>query len=387
MLLTRIDRYLLLLYFRILLICFVSIAGLMIVIHLFSNLDDFDRHAQQQQTSVLTTLAGYYGPFSLSVFERVSAMLALLALLFTIGWINKTNELTALLAAGITKRRVARPLLAASFCVIASAAVLRETAIPRYQDRLDRKPSDLTGDLPRPIRPAYDPQTVTLIHGRHLVPVRHEIVDIHLKIQGGPLLDGIGNKLLANLGTYLEATVEHPAGYLLSGVHLPRNIDSRPSVYDPITQSPLLLTRHDHPWLEPGSCLFVSTVGYETLRGGNTWQQFASTPELITQLKAERLPLAGNDLRVSIHQRLVRPAIDWTVLLLGIPVLLSRPDRHMFWLAGVSIGMVGGFTAVVMGLAAIGSTGYLLSPQLAVWLPLLVFLPWGWAKTHQALET
>jgi lipopolysaccharide export system permease protein len=123
------------------------------------------------------------------------------------------------------------------------------------------------------------------------------------------------------------------------------------------------------------------------LRGGSAWKQFASTTELITQLKSEKSPSSGDDLRVSIHQRLVRPAYDILVLLLGLPILLTRPDRHMFWLAGVSMMVVGGFTVVSMGLSAMGSSGYLLTPHLAVWLPMILFLPWGWAKTCAALET
>ena len=62
------------------------------------------------------------------------------------------------------------------------------------------------------------------------------------------------------------------------------------------------------------------------------WKQFASTADLIQHLRGENV-LSGNDLRVQIHGRFLRPLIDWTVLLLGLPVLLTRPDRHMFWVA------------------------------------------------------
>ena len=386
MLITRIDRYLLTLYARILSICFCSVAGLLIVIHLFNNLEDFDRYAEASQATLPQTLVDYYGPFALSVFERLSAMLVLLAVLFTIGWLNKTNELTALLAAGIPKRRIIRPLLAASLTVILATAVLRETAIPYFQDQLDRKPSDLTGEVLRPIRPAFDPHSVTLIQGRNLRLVNKEIIDVNIKIQGGPLLPSVGNKILARQAVYREACPEHPAGYLLTDVQTPRNIEARPSIADPVSGGPLLLTPRDYAWLAPGSCFLASTIEYETLRGGSSWQQYASIAELVAHLRAERSAHSGNDLRVGIHQRLLRPLVDWTVLLLGIPILLMRPDRHMFWVAGVSLAVVGGFTAVVMGLAAIGSSGYLLSPQLAIWLPLIIFLPWGWVRTQQALN-
>ncbi len=384
---TRIDRYLLFLYFRVLIICFASISGLLIVIHIFSNLENFSKHSSETQLSLWTILTEYYGPYTLSIFERLSALLALLAVLFTLGWLNKTNELTALMAAGINKQRILKPLWMASGLVIFTAVAAREIAIPPFQDSLDRSPQDLTGSYPRPIRPAYDPDSHALIQGKHLLPLNKIIVEMQVKMRGGPMVAAVGNKILAARGTYLPADANHPAGYLLSGVTIPRNIDKRPSVQQPESKQFLLMTPAEFPWLESGSCFLPSTIEYENLRGGSAWKQFASTAELITQLKSEKSPTSGDDLRISIHQRIVRPLVDVAVLLLGVPILLSRPDRHMFWLAGVSLGLVGGFTAVCMGLAALGSSGYMITPHLATWLPLVIFLPYGWSKTCQAMNT
>jgi len=383
---TQIDRYLLFLYFRVLLICFASVSGLLIVVHIFSNLDEFVRFSEQNSSSLLSVLIDYYGPYTLSIYERLSGLLALLALLFTIAWLNKTNEFTALMAAGVTKRRVIRPLLAASLVVILAAAAARELAIPKYQDRLDRNPQDLTGELPRPIRPTYDPDASVLLQGQHLLPINLQIVGPSLKVQGGPLAEAIGSKLVARQGRFVPPQAGRPAGYLFEQVTHPKDIDAIPSVYHVLSGAPLLLTASDTDWIASGNSFLVSQIDYEMLRGGSAWKQFVSTGELITHLHGENT-LSGDDLRIQIHQRFLRPAIDWTVLLLGIPVLLSRPDRHMFWVAGACLGIVAGFTAVVMALAAIGGARHGLSPMLAIWLPLVIFLPWGWAKTCVALES
>lgn len=383
---TRIDRYLLTLYVRVLLICFASVSGLLIVVHIFSNLDEFVRYSENNQQSMISVLADYYGPYTLSIFERLSGLLSLLALLFVIAWLNKTNEFTALQAAGVTKRRVIRPLLIASFLVIVCAISVRELAIPHYQDRLDRNPQDLTGELPRPIRPTFDPRAVALIQGDHLLPIRSEIVGPNIKIQGGPLYESLGNKIIASNAQYQRASTDHPSGYLLHNVSSPVNIDQLDSIIEKTSGEPLLLTSHDNDWLAPQSCFLASEIEFEMLRGGSAWKQFAATSELITHLRGENVR-AGNDLRVQIHRRFLQPLNDWTILLLGIPVLLTRPDRHMFWVAGACLGIVAGFTLVVMGFAAAGGSANLLHPAVAVWTPLLVFLPWGWAKTSAAMET
>ena len=172
---------------------------------------------------------------------------------------------------------------------------------------------------------------------------------------------------------------------MLHQVDTPLRIDEFDSVYS-LTGEPLLLTARDTTWVPEGNCFLASKIDFETLRGGSAWKQFASTAELIKHLQGESIR-GGNDVRVQIHQRFLRPAIDWTVLLLGLPVLLTRPDRHMFWVAGACLGIVAGFTAVVLGMSALGSSGYLLSPALATWLPLLIFFPWAWAKTAAAMES
>lgn len=380
---TKIDRYLLFLYFRVLVLCFATVCGLMIVIHVFTNLDEFLQYSRQTNSTVAKVMVDYYGPYTLYIFERLSAMLALLALLFVIAWLNKTHEFTALLAAGVTKRRVVRPLMIASAVVILSAAAAREFAIPRFQDRLDRNPQDLVG--PRSMRPTFDPGAMALIQGKHLLPASLEIIFPRLTIQGGPLADTIGPRLTAASAKFQPASSLAPAGYLFLEVNFPGHIDQFDSVTSDEGQ-PLLLTAKDTPWLAQGSCFLASKIEFEMLRGGSVWKQFASTYELIRHLRGENVR-SSNGLRVSIHQRILRPAIDWTVLLLGIPVLLTRPDRHMFWVAGACLGIVAGFTGVAIALAALGSSGTLFSPALATWMPLLIFLPWGWAKSASAMET
>ena len=74
--------------------------------------------------------------------------------------------------------------------------------------------------------------------------------------------------------------------------------------------------------------------------------------------------------------RLIQPLLDVTLLFLGLPLVLSRKNRNIFLAIGMSVVLVVGFMGVVLACQYCG-TSYLISPVLAAWLPLMVFVPWG----------
>ena len=97
---TQIDRYILVFFLRTSLICFCSIAGIFIVFHAFTSLDDLVRQGQVED-GLVRVMMRYYGPYLLLLFDWTGAIIVLMALLFTVGWIRRAGELTAILSAGI----------------------------------------------------------------------------------------------------------------------------------------------------------------------------------------------------------------------------------------------------------------------------------------------
>ena len=63
---------------------------------------------------LLAVMADYYGYRSLSFFDTHGHMLTLIAAMFTVTWIQRHNELTALEAAGMPKARIVRPVIMAA---------------------------------------------------------------------------------------------------------------------------------------------------------------------------------------------------------------------------------------------------------------------------------
>ncbi len=379
---TRIDRYILLLYFRVLFVSFCSIAGMLIIVDVFTNIEEFI-HAGRDKGGLWPVLLDYYGPKLLAMFEYISGLLALLATLFVITWLYRTNELTALLAAGVNKRRVLRPMMMASIVVVGSALLIRELAIPRLQTKLERLPQDLGGERPVGVRPVYDAALGVRFGGRNLILSKREILEPLIRVQRPPLTPIIGKQIQAALGKFVPADANHPAGFLLQSVTIPPAIDTLQSIRSEDGQ-PLFMSRQEHPWLNPGECFLASGLDFDLLRDESN--RYASTYSLIAVLRSAQM-LQDDSLRVLIHSRVLRPFVDWTVVLLGIPLVLSRPDQHMFKVAGSCLVLVAIFTAVVMGFSAIGSAGYMITPFLAAWLPLVIFFPWSASRVATACET
>jgi lipopolysaccharide export system permease protein len=94
---------------------------------------------------------------------------------------------------------------------------------------------------------------------------------------------------------------------------------------------------------------------------------------MIRQLRSPSTDL-GNDVRVAIHSRFMQPFLDTTLLLLGLPFVITRTNRNPFISIALCLGVVTVFMVVVLGCHSLGSGGRLSEP-LAAWLPLIIFAP------------
>ena len=162
----------------------------------------------------------------------------------------------------------------------------------------------------------------------------------------------------------------------------PKDLAAKPSLA--LDGEPMVLTPHDYPWLAPDECFVVSGISFEQLASADDWRQNASLPELIAGLRNPSLGL-GADARVAIHSRIVQPFLDINLLFLGLPLLLSRSNRNLFLAIGLCLGLVVGFYLVVLGFQYLGSN-YLISPDLAAWCPLMIFVPLAVAMSDPLRE-
>ena len=160
-----IDRYLLGKFVQTFLICFLSLFGLFVLIDLSTNLEKFVQ-AGRNAGGVLPFVARYYSYQAIGFFELISGLLTVVSAMFTVSWIQKNNEMTALMAAGITRIRILTPLIIAVAVVSLLSAANREILIPRYRAELSRRPQDPAGNKPQSLEARYDGRTNVTLGGK-----------------------------------------------------------------------------------------------------------------------------------------------------------------------------------------------------------------------------
>lgn len=382
---TQIDRYILSLFMRTFLVCFASLSGIFVVFHAFTNMSDLAELAEERGVGISKVMAEYYGPYLLLLFDWTGAIIALMALLFVVGWLRRTGELTATLSAGISHGRIFRPMLFAALTIVLVQLASREMLLPTMRDALSMKSKDLSGDAPQPILPSYDKISGILLKGDSIRPKSKQIITPSFRLDAD--YPGFGESIVAVSARWLPADENHPEGYLLHSVYIPTAIDYIPSAgaHDPSSEAhdrPVLMTAHDQPWIKSGECFVATPVNAEILQTDQSSTRLCSSLQLFRRL---RNPAVHNSMatRVLLHERIMRVPLDFSLFLLGLPLVVNRRGRNLFMMIGAAIGMVTLFFALKTAGSAMGGGGYLLSPPAAAWMPLLILGPLAYMRLRE----
>ena len=374
-----IDRYVCWLFVRVTLCSSASLIGLIILIDVAGNFEEFIGYGNHSFEGFIRVAGDYYLARSLVYFDWMSALIALMSAIFVMTWLKQTNEMAAIMAAGVPSSRIMKPLIVASVSVAVLAAANREFLLPRFRDQLARNAQDWRGVQERPLEPKYDAETDILLGGRHTVAAQQQIVNATFQLPDS--LPGYGRKLVAKSALYQPPIGNRPGGYLLSEISQPDSLHKLPTLT--ISGRPVVYSPVDTDWLKTDECFVVSNVTFQQLADGNAWQRYAPTWQLITALRNPSLDY-GADLRVIVHQRLLRPWLDVTLLLLGLSVVLSRNNHQSLFVAvGQCLLVVAMYFLLTTVFEWMGSRSYLLTPAQAAWGPLVVLAPVTYTVSHR----
>lgn len=364
---STIDRYLARQFCEVYLLCLATLCGLFVVFDAFANLDEFYRQVDSFG-ELMQVMSEYYAYRVLLFFERVASIVSLIAAMFTVTWIQRHQEMTALLAAGIPTRRILRSVLYTAMVFSLSAAAAREWLIPKYKANLVIESRDLQGVHGNEVHPTYDQKTDVLLQGHASFANEQRIKSPHFilpaRLAGQPV------SLTAENALYRPPQATRPGGYLLQKVQ-PADFLKRSTLS--LDGQPVVLLADTASWLAPGECFVATDVTFSQLVSGERLRQYSSTRELIAGLRNRSLDFGAN-VRVLIHARLVQPLLDVILLFLGVPFVVSGERRNVFLAIGICMVITSLFMVVNMGCHWLGAIS-LASPAFAAWLPVVIFGP------------
>ncbi len=379
-----VDRYLLRHFVFAYFASFVSLLMMYIVIDVFTKFDEFtapdpakvalkkerqatastasagkekpkDRSLIEQLKTFSRNVAVYYSYRIPVFFQRVNGIILLLAAAFTLGWMERQNELIPLLSSGIPLIRLLIPLASVTILILGIGVANSELLLPKCAEHLLRQAEDPLGKRPLLVPGAFDARRIH-IEARVAYPNKKMLQ--HARITLPPEILGTTTHLTSQEMFYRPGQGQEEHGWILNGCkpeHLPGH----------------------HPCLhvlKPGQFFLETDLTYERLTRRPNWFLYQSTGDLLEVIESEQSTSQRSAIITHVHQRLLAPVFDLLLLLLGLPLIASRSDWNIF----IRVGWCLLIFALMQGLGMAGtmlSKSDLLAPSLAAWFPLLLLGP------------
>ena len=356
---TLLDRYIL----RRLAINYVLALAIMmslyIVLDLFFNMDEFTEHGQPV-FDVLWTIAGYYGINMFLYFAQLSGAITLFACMITLARLRKLNELTAMLASGVSLYRVAAPVLGFGVLTTALWYVDVEIIVPSLAPQLSRPHDDAAGTGTYGVWFLNDHDNA-LLSARQFLPHSGELR--HMLVLERDSRGHIAGVIEADRAVW-EARPGHPAGGLwaLEGGRHWTPTASSGTRFGPEQRMGEESIRYYESTLTPGDI---------EARQSTQWTKLLSSAQLLDLL--HRGHVDAEVLQQAMHARFAGPLVNILMLLLGIPIILSRDPSTVSNDSARCLALAGAcFLAAFVGQSQVWS-GPL--SALPAWIPLIIFTP------------
>ena len=172
----RVDRYIVVEFARVFCICFVTFLGIFVVADFVNHFDELVRHAKSHG-GMSQVLWEYYGAKVPWFFDFIGRIVGLVAAVFAVTSLQRNNEMAAMMAAGVSRWRIIKPLVLSVALVAVLGVLNREVLIPRLGERIFADARNLAGDKSEEIHPQYDHATGIFMEGESIVPATKAIAN------------------------------------------------------------------------------------------------------------------------------------------------------------------------------------------------------------------
>ncbi len=149
------DRYVVRNFLYSAILSFMILIALRVVVDLSLNLDEFVSPDASTQNK-FQNIVRYYGYQSLTYITELGGIIIVFSAAFTLARMNHTNELTAMLASGVSLRRVVWPIVICAVLLDGLIIADQELLIPQIAGQLARKRDEVVEKNKMPVQMAGD---------------------------------------------------------------------------------------------------------------------------------------------------------------------------------------------------------------------------------------
>jgi len=363
-------------------IAFAVLIGLRIIIDLFVKIDEFTEHADLGTAAVVKNILTFYGLNCTLYFRDFAGMITVVAASFSFGRMVRSNELVAVMASGVSLKRLIGPIVFLAVLLTGLLVVDQELIIPRLADKLVRRHDDLPGQESYDvmfIRDAsgslissqrFDVETKTLHKPTILLrrsTSRSDIWEVTARIDAGKAVDNddIGqwdlfshdpNDPDSGVGALYGAD-PNSGRWLPYGLLFEKDSSEKPRRIASYSSS---ITAKDIPVMRKSE--------YKTLLALRQLNKLAAQGTQVRDLA---------QLYSQKHFRITDPLINLVMLMISLPLLVCRDPKSMKSAVTLAFALTGAcfVTTFVCKILATEVVFDKVMPELWAWLPVFVFLP------------
>jgi lipopolysaccharide export system permease protein len=336
--------------------------GLRIVIDLFVNLDEFAKHSSIGAIGIAMNIMTYYGTQSAVYFRDFAGLITVIAAVFSLGKMTRNSELVAVMASGVSLKRLIMPIILLAMLMTGVLLVDQEFVIPSIANKLSLNPDEVGADAWDRVwflqdnkgslisSPYFDIKTGTA-ESPTIITRNRPTPSTPWRVTGRitadrATYDAKGGRWLLQNGKFLASPV-FGAKVLFEPI---RDIDSYET---DITIKDMLIRRQSD---------FLSFMSWRDLM---TMTAHKTKTRDIAQILSEK------------HFRVTGPMIDLIMLMIALPVLVCRDPRTLKSAIGVSFILTAScyLLTFICKMAAPEQTFIGLHPEFWAWLPVFIFLP------------
>lgn len=343
-------------------ISLLVLVGLCIVVDLLVNVDEFAEFSDYGLIFVAGNILRYYGAQSALYFRDLAGIIIVLAAVFSLGKMTRSNELIAIMASGISLKRVIAPIIVLSVLLTSLVIIDQEIVIPRLVSQLVRG-----HDYDRAKGESYDFWFLTDSNG-HLISANYYIE--REETMYNPLM--VIRRQIKNEDGSIEWIVlgdikADKARYN----HETKKWDLENAVFSRLT------TTSDEIGANVPTFETDITPTDIPIRQQESYKALLSSAQL-SKLANEKNKLKDQaDLYSQKHFRITDPIINLVMLMVALPVLVCRDPKSMKAAVTVSFSITGSCFLLVFVCKMVATEAVFgrIIPHFWAWLPVIIFLP------------